>query len=439
MAQIMNYYQWPVTGRGSHSYEWRGQTLSMDFSTVTFDWANMQDTYSGTRDSEEAQNAVATLMLACGISVYMGYGVNESGASLKNIYRALFDYFDYDADYLYRSDIETSDWENLIYNELVNKRPVYYEGVPLEGVGHAFVCDGYSTDGLFHINWGWGDGGGYYLLNVLGGYDYNQKIIYGISPIKNMEEYMEDAIQNGISINAENFPDDNFRNCLLEHDYGRDGVLIEAEIKRMGVELMVSSKNISNLQGIEHFTALTALWCNHNQLTTLDVSKNTALTYLFCDNNQLTCLDISGCTALTVLSCSNNPLTFLNCSRGNFKGETMDNLISSLPRNTTNEIYKFYVYDDSSADEGNICTKAQVATVKSKGWTPYYYDATDKVWKEYEGEDLEDITSISGVNANSEVVIVYTISGKRQVMKKDDLKLLPKGLYIINGRKHVVK
>ena len=117
----------------------------------------------------------------------------------------------------------------------------------------------------------------------------------------------------------------------------------------------------------------------------------------------------------------------------------MDQLINDLPQNTTNEIYKFYVYDDSNADEGNVCTKEQVAAIKSKGWTPYYFDTTDKVWKEYEGEDLEDITSISGVNADSESVIVYTIDGKRQVMKKDGVNLLPKGIYVVNGRKHVVK
>ena len=117
----------------------------------------------------------------------------------------------------------------------------------------------------------------------------------------------------------------------------------------------------------------------------------------------------------------------------------MDNLINGLPQNTTDEIYKFYVYDDSNADEDNICTKEQVAAVKSKGWTPYYFDTTDKVWKEYEGEDFEDITSILGVNADSEIVTVYTISGKRQVMKKSELNLLPKGIYIVNGRKYVVK
>jgi Leucine-rich repeat (LRR) protein len=57
--------------------------------------------------------------------------------------------------------------------------------------------------------------------------------------------------------------------------------------------------NISNLTGIEAFTALTYLDCRVNQLTSLDVSQNTALTLLSCEGNQLTSLDVSQNTALT--------------------------------------------------------------------------------------------------------------------------------------------
>jgi Leucine-rich repeat (LRR) protein len=47
--------------------------------------------------------------------------------------------------------------------------------------------------------------------------------------------------------------------------------------------------NISNLKGIEAFTALTYLNCSYNQLTSLDVSKNAALTTLVCDGNKFDC------------------------------------------------------------------------------------------------------------------------------------------------------
>lgn len=143
------------------------------------------------------------------------------------------------------------------------------------------------------------------------------------------------AYGNDISINATNFPDENFRNYLLGQDYGKDGVITENEIK--GVFTMwIQDKNISSLKGIEHFTALTYLYCYNNYLTSLDVSQNTALSELVCYNNQLTALDVSNNTELTFLSfwgnqimsvdvskntllevlyCGNNPLTSLDVSK----------------------------------------------------------------------------------------------------------------------------
>ena len=48
--------------------------------------------------------------------------------------------------------------------------PLYYSGQSSEG-GHAFVCDGYDDNGLFHYNWGWsGSGDDYYDFDLM---DYN--------------------------------------------------------------------------------------------------------------------------------------------------------------------------------------------------------------------------------------------------------------------------
>lgn len=50
LAQVMRYWQWPAHGRGEVSYSysypcWTYGTLSADFSTVTFDWNNMPDSF----------------------------------------------------------------------------------------------------------------------------------------------------------------------------------------------------------------------------------------------------------------------------------------------------------------------------------------------------------------------------------------------------------
>lgn len=203
MAQIMKFHQYPAKGTGQNSYEWTagGKTLSYDFSSVTFDWANMVDNY--TSSSTAAQNsAVANLMYACGMGVDMNYDVASkggSGAISYKIPKALIDYFGYKqtAIYIMRDQYSVvNDWETLIYEELSAGRPVNYSGRTSENEGHQFVCDGYDGNGYFHINWGWGGlSDGYYLLNALdpgqqgaGGassnlaFNYNQAAVVGVMP-----------------------------------------------------------------------------------------------------------------------------------------------------------------------------------------------------------------------------------------------------------------
>ena len=122
-------------------------------------------------------------------------------------------------------------------------------------------------------------------------------------------------IPSGIAVNATNFPDAVFRSYVSENfDTDSNGVLSETEIAK-ATRIEVEEKGISSLKGIEYFTGLHNLYCRHNQLTALDVSKNTALEILYCYNNQLTALDVSKNTALEILYCYNNQLTALDVSK----------------------------------------------------------------------------------------------------------------------------
>jgi len=117
-----------------------------------------------------------------------------------------------------------------------------------------------------------------------------------------------------VLINEENFPDEIFRNYVKENfDTDGNGILSAEEISKI-TDINVSNRGISDLKGIEYFTALKRLICDDNNLTSLDVSNNTALTYLDCHYNNLTSLDVSNNTALTSLSCENNNLTSLDVS-----------------------------------------------------------------------------------------------------------------------------
>ena len=117
--------------------------------------------------------------------------------------------------------------------------------------------------------------------------------------------------EGGIAVSESRFPDENFRNWILEQDYGQDYILTADEIAIVE-SINVSNKSISDLKGIEYFTALDDLNCYENQLTSLDLRKNTLLTTLDCDNNQLTSLDLSKNLALINLFCYANKLTSLD-------------------------------------------------------------------------------------------------------------------------------
>ena len=197
MAQVMKYWSYPEHGSGTHSYTPDNHpeygSLYVDFSSVNYQWSAMPNNVSS------SNNAVATLMYHCGVSVDMSYGINGSpdygsAAYIINYNDrpcaeiALKTYFDYKSSLhsAVKSDYSDAQWINLLKNELDNSRPMMYGGFSNSG-GHAFVCDGYNNNDYFHFNWGW-DGycDGYFYINNLNpatlNYSSGQQAIVGIEP-----------------------------------------------------------------------------------------------------------------------------------------------------------------------------------------------------------------------------------------------------------------
>ena len=112
-------------------------------------------------------------------------------------------------------------------------------------------------------------------------------------------------------------PDSNFEQALIDLGYdfgGHDGTVITANIDTV-TYLPIYSLSISDLTGIEAFTALTVLNCGDNQLTSINMTQNTALTHLYCGNNQLTSIDVTQNIALTHLDFYINQLTSIDVSQ----------------------------------------------------------------------------------------------------------------------------
>lgn len=180
MAQVMNYWMYPVHGVGSNSYSWKcsdcapayssAEILSANFGSTTYQWDNMRESFvSGAYSSEQAAS-VATLMYQCGVAVNMEYGYLGSGANFLAAKNAFIYNFGYDGNIqLFSKTSKTADQlKQYIRDELASQRPVIIGGVDPETGGHAFVCDGYNSSEYFHINWGWnGTCDGYFLLTAL--------------------------------------------------------------------------------------------------------------------------------------------------------------------------------------------------------------------------------------------------------------------------------
>lgn len=179
MAQILYYHKYPLTGEGEISYPCAPYgTLSANFGETTYRWDEMADTL------HESNPAVAQLIYHCGLSVKMRYSAHESSSTFYMANAAFRQYFGLPTTLLhYRSLYDNESWKQLIKLDLDNHLPVYYRGISSLG-GHAFVCDGYDTNGMFHFNFGWdGVADGFYNLSNPSGFSSEQAIIHDIRPI----------------------------------------------------------------------------------------------------------------------------------------------------------------------------------------------------------------------------------------------------------------
>lgn len=178
-AQILNYYKWPKNS----FYRF-------------YNWNDMQDSYgSGYSDAEGM--AVATLMRDLGAIMETSYNAGGSTTSASSFTKI--------PGYICT---QTEDLEgSLARGPLAISISDQYKGF-----SHAVITDGYDSNGLYHINWGWGGScDGYYNLNDLA-IIYNNKEIhpsintsysYLLEPdYQNENEIAIPAAYGGVSINT---------------------------------------------------------------------------------------------------------------------------------------------------------------------------------------------------------------------------------------------
>ncbi len=179
MSQVMNYWRYPTRGYGKHSYTY-GQygEISANFAEAEYDFDLMPVSISDMSPVENV-DAIALFMYHCGVAVDMMYGTDGSGAYSEDVPEAVLKYFGYTncCRMVYRDSYPLEEFQAMLKNQFDLGWPVYYSGTDTDGQGgHAFVCDGYDENDLFHFNWGWsGSGDGFYAIDALdvSGYAFN--------------------------------------------------------------------------------------------------------------------------------------------------------------------------------------------------------------------------------------------------------------------------
>ena len=161
------------------------------------------DYWSGTTLAKMQE--IGRLFLYACSSLQMYYTYTGSGAKSADMITLLPKYFGYKNQIKKneRRNFTQEAWEQLLYNEISNGRPVIYAGKAQKATGgtgaHAYIMDGYDGAGLWHVNWGWnGSCDGYYDFENLSpyglpddtdgytvsetGYVINQICLTGIEP-----------------------------------------------------------------------------------------------------------------------------------------------------------------------------------------------------------------------------------------------------------------
>ena len=186
---------------------------------------------------------------------------------------------------------------------------------------------------------------------------------------------------NGLPINAAVFPDDSFRNYVLENcDTNRNGLLSPEEIETV-TKVQIIEMGVCDITGIEHFTNLEELYCQNNSIIVLDVSENINLKHLVCANNKIRSLDVSKNLMLEDLFCSSNELFSLDISHNAnlLRLDCTMNYLDSL--DTSENLYLTYLdcrYNRISeldfTNNANIykidCSNNNISTLNLAGTNP---------------------------------------------------------------------
>lgn len=483
MAQIMHYYKWPkqTTDVLPEYKTWKYGIDMPAIPVTTIDWDNILDDYnSGGNYSEEQIDAISTLMLLCGVAINMDYAPSGSSSDTYSALCALRDFFNYN-DLLEEvnrgngvNDLGDSsdDWGELIYDELNSRRPVLYSGYSAElSAGHVFVVDGYEN-GFFHVNWGWGGYYTYVLMTDVEGWEsfaYGHFTVVGIQPAYPDTPRMYGVLDNGkmtlfydnkmttrsgVVLSREewkNYKED-ITECVIDPSF--------ANLKiKMFTEFFNDWRNMKSIKGMEYLNTSMAwnmryMFSYCSNLTNLDLSnlktdKVREMIGMFTHCSSLTSLDVSrfqtdnvkymqymfyGCSGLSSLDLSS------------FKTDKVEDMFGMFGEcSNLATIYVGDGWNTGKVENGDNMFYYCTSLVGGAG-TVYDWNHNGGDYAHIDGGPAnpgyltyKGNTAIQSVKADDNFDYVYSLSGVRLSHGMEALNNLKRGLYIVNGKKIIVK
>lgn len=430
LAQVFAYWRFPEALMADiPAYTTYTKRLKVPAITSgePYEWDRMLDIYRDGHYSQEEADAVAKLMLHCGAALQMDY---TSSSSAANIFLAkLTKYFGYDAETmqeLERDHYSLEEWMDLLDAELQAKRPVLYRGSSSTS-GHQFVCDGSDGDGLYHINWGWGGyQDGYFDITLLNpdkggvgsgsdadGYTKGCRAIMGLQPGDGTVT-VEPLLLVSATTNAQ--PDEYERENATIY-----GHIVEAPLVKDGDAIFT--------YGIQNNGESTSL------MYRMDMWGYPSKTY----QNKMETTDLPGNGAITYVSTSVLPEEFdgdrsITCIFKAYVDDMYDYLPSSMDE------WKLYILDPDMKGYSYRMNPAQLF-VYVAGDTP---SAIQQVGTMEQGRFYGDQGELVVVADRTGVVPVYGVDGRKvcevNAVAGSTVRVpLKAGIYIVNGRKVVVR
>lgn len=400
VAQILRYNQYPTHSTGKSKY-FVGNSQSGIPVTLnsTFDYSLMTNTYPSKR-TDEQRNAVATLMRECGYAFKMNYSTESSGAYDTDVALGLTTNLGYDtlAIQLLQRDVYTDEeWLAIIQDELLANRPMYYSAMDPNRGGHAFIVSGIDTEGKVYINWGWnGDADGYFAIDNM-----SPRGILGTAS-SNFSQYH--AIICGFTPDGKPLDDAEYTERLAL----ADTLTLSSSSANL---LTINFPGIYNVDYLPFYGEVYVYIENEDDESIFDIQR------LFTTADpQLGSLTPGYGLRETSLD---YPVSELPA--GNYSFVVLSHAVQHDYFNLVRSVGGLYIVKFSKDENGVITTQS-----------PSLYDSIKEVKTEQPAPISPLAPSLTGF---------FDLNGRSLRMTDDKLRMtnLPKGIYIINGKKVMVK